>query len=138
MNNIENDMNLREAVNRREQHLSPIDDELNERLMQRMVNLPAEKPRYRLKVSFAAAIVAAACMLLLLILHKPQTEPPRLMAHHAICAEEEMRYWQEMEAMTTPERLAAHQQEIKEKGAQLAAYIQQRQIQPIIEENNEY
>ena len=40
--------------------------------------------------------------------------------------------------MTTPERLAAHQQEIKEKGAQLAAYIQQRQIQPIIEENNEY
>ena len=106
MNNIENDMNLREAVNRREQHLSPIDDELNERLMQRMVNLPAEKPRYRLKVSFAAAIAAAACMLLL--------------------------------AMTTPERLAAHQQEIKEKGAQLAAYIQQRQIQPIIEENNEY
>ena len=138
MNNIENDMNLREAVSRREQHLSPIDDDLNERLMQRMVNLPIEKPRYRLKVSFAAAIAAAACMLLLLILHKPQTEPPRLMAHHAICAEEEMRYWQEMEAMTTPERLAAHQQEIKEKGAQLAAYIQQRQIQPIIEENNEY
>ena len=138
MNNIENDINLREAISRREQHLSPVGDDQNERLMQRMMNLSTEKPRNRLKVSFAAAIAAAACMLLLLILHKPQTEPPRLMAHHAICAEEEMRYWQEMEAMTTPERLAAHQQEIKEKGAQLAAYIQQRQIQPIIEENNEY
>jgi hypothetical protein len=38
-----------------------------------------------------------------------------------------------MEAMTTPEKLAVHQQEIREKGEQLAAYIQQRQIQPIIE-----
>ena len=138
MNSIENDMNLREVVSMREQRVSPIDDDLNELLVQRMVNLPTEKPRYRLKVSFAAAIAAAACILLLLILHKPQTEPPRLLTHHAIFAEEEMRYWQEMETMTTPERLAAHQQEIMEKGEQLAAYIQQRQIQPIIEENNEY
>ena len=138
MNNIENDINLREAVSRREQHLSPIDDDLNERLMQRMTMLPTEKPRYRLKVSFAAAIAAAACILLLLILHKPQTEPPRLLTHHAICTEEEMHYWQKMEAMTTPEKLAVHQQEIREKGEQLAAYIQQRQIQPIIEENDEY
>ena len=119
-------------------YLSPIGDDQNERLMQRMMNLPTEKPRYRLKVSFAAAIAAAACILLLLILHNPQTEPPRLLTHHAIFAEEEMRYWQEMETMTTPERLAAHQQEIMEKGEQLAAYIQQRQIQPIIEEYNEY
>jgi hypothetical protein len=138
MNNIENDINLREAISRREQHLSPVGDDLNERLMQRMMNLSTEKPRYRLKVSFAAAIAAAACILLLLILHKPQTEPPRLLTRHAIFAEEEIRYWQEMETMTTPERLAAHQQEIMEKGEQLAAYIQQRQIQPIIEENNEY
>ena len=81
MNSIENDMNLRELVSRREQRVSPIDDDLNELLVQRMVNLPTEKLRYRLKVCFAAAIAAAACILLLLILHKPQTEPPRLLTH---------------------------------------------------------
>ena len=32
MNSIENDMNLREVVSRREQRVSPIDDDLNELL----------------------------------------------------------------------------------------------------------
>ena len=40
MNNIKNDINLREAISRHEQKLPPMPADLNERVMKRLSSLP--------------------------------------------------------------------------------------------------
>lgn len=45
MNELKNDINLREAVNRREQQLPPLPDNLNERVMKSLSPRPLQKER---------------------------------------------------------------------------------------------
>ena len=72
MNELENDKILREAVNRREQKLQPMSDELNGRLLQRLEEeqVPAKHHRPWLY----AAVAAAACIALLLVFHFTQEQ----------------------------------------------------------------
>ena len=69
MNDIRNDMNLQEAVNRREQQLEPMSADLNERLMGRLTSRPLEKER-KLKRKWLYGAVAIAASMLLLVLFK--------------------------------------------------------------------
>ena len=72
MNELNNDKNLREAVNRREQQLQPVSDDLNNRLLQRLEEelSPAKhKPLW-----IYAAVAAAACIALLLVFHFTQEQ----------------------------------------------------------------
>ena len=72
MNELNNDKNLREAVNRREQQLQPVSDDLNERLLQRLEEelSPAKhKPLW-----LYAAVAAAACIALLFVFHYTQEQ----------------------------------------------------------------
>ena len=75
MNDIKNDMNLREAVRRREQQQPALPDHLNERVMKRLVE-PKTAPKSRQLWSYAA-IAAAASIVLLIVFnigkqHRPQ------------------------------------------------------------------
>lgn len=70
MNELNNDKNLREAVNRREKKLQPVSDDLNDRLLQRLEEelSPAKhKPLW-----LYAAVAAAACIALLFVFHFTQ------------------------------------------------------------------
>lgn len=72
MNELNNDKNLREAVNRREQLLQPMSDDLNNRLLQRLEEeqAPAKhKPQW-----LYAAVAAAACIALFLVFHFTQDQ----------------------------------------------------------------
>ena len=63
MNDIKNDINLREAVRRQEQQLPPLPDDLNERVRKRIVESEtASKPR-RLWVYAAVAVAASIAVL---------------------------------------------------------------------------
>lgn len=70
MNELNNDKNLREAVNRREQQLQPVSDDLNDRLLQRLEEEQAPTKHHRLW--FYAAVAAAACIALLFVFHFTQ------------------------------------------------------------------
>lgn len=72
MNELNNDKNLREAVNRREQLLQPVSDDLNERLMQRLEEEPS--PAKRKPLWLYAAVAAAACIALFLVFHFAQEQ----------------------------------------------------------------
>ena len=72
MNELRNDKNLRQAVNRREQQLQPVSDDLNNRLLQRLEEelSPAKhKPLW-----LYAAVAAAACIALLFVFHYTQEQ----------------------------------------------------------------
>ena len=72
MNELNNDKNLREAVNRREQQLQALPDDLNDRLLQRLEEelSPAKhKPLW-----LYAAVAAAACIALLFVFHYTQEQ----------------------------------------------------------------
>ena len=72
MNELNNDKNLREAVNRREKKLQPVSDDLNNRLLQRLEEelSPAKhKPLW-----LYAAVAAAACIALLFVFHYTQEQ----------------------------------------------------------------
>ena len=70
MNELRNDKNLRQAVNRREQQLQALPDDLNERLLQRLEEEQAPAKHHRLW--FYAAVAAAACIALLFVFHFTQ------------------------------------------------------------------
>ena len=72
MNELNNDKNLREAVNRREQQLQPVSDDLNERLLQRLEEEQAPAKHHRLWLY--AAVAAAACIALFLVFHFTQEQ----------------------------------------------------------------
>lgn len=72
MNELNNDKNLREAVNRREQQLQPVSDDLNNRLLQRLEEEPSPAKHKRLWLY--AAVAAAACIALFLVFHFTQEQ----------------------------------------------------------------
>ena len=72
MNELKNDKNLRQAVNRREQQLQALPDDLNERLLQRLEEEQAPAKHHRLW--FYAAVAAAACIALLFVFHFTQEQ----------------------------------------------------------------
>lgn len=77
MNELNNDKNLREAVNRREQKLQPMSDDLNNRLLQRLEEEPS--PAKHKPLWLYAAVAAAACIALLLVFHftqEPSSQQP--------------------------------------------------------------
>lgn len=72
MNELNNDKNLREAVNRREQQLQPVSDDLNDRLLQRLEEEPS--PAKHKPLWLYAAVAAAACIALFLVFHFTQDQ----------------------------------------------------------------
>ena len=77
MNELNNDKNLREAVNRREQQLQPVSDDLNDRLLQRLEEEQAPAKHHR--PWLYAAVTVAACIALLLVFHftqEPSSQQP--------------------------------------------------------------
>ena len=77
MNELRNDKNLRQAVNRREQQLQALPDDLNERLLQRLEEEQAPAKHHR--PWLYAAVTVAACIALLLVFHftqEPSSQQP--------------------------------------------------------------
>ena len=72
MNELRNDKNLRQAVNRREQQLQALPDDLNERLLQRLKEEQAPAKHHRLWLY--ATVSAAACFALLFVFHFTQEQ----------------------------------------------------------------
>ena len=72
MNELKNDKNLRQAVNRREQQLQALPDDLNERLLQRLKEEQAPAKHHR--PWLYAAVAVAACIALLLVFHFTQEQ----------------------------------------------------------------
>lgn len=72
MNELNNDKNLREAVNRREQKLQSATDDLNKRLLQRLEEEPS--PAKHKPLWLYAAVAAAACIALFLVFHFTQEQ----------------------------------------------------------------
>ena len=72
MNELRNDKNLREAVNRREKKLQPVSDDLNNRLLQRLEEEPS--PAKHKPLWLYAAVAAAACIALFLVFHFTQEQ----------------------------------------------------------------
>ena len=84
MNELKNDTNLREAVSRREQKLPPMPENMNERVMKRLVE-PDAAPKSRRMWGYAA-IAAAASIALLLVFHsgKEQTTQEPVVAQQTV------------------------------------------------------
>ena len=72
MKELNNDKNLREAVNRREKKLQPVSDDLNDRLLQRMEEEQA--PAKHKPLWLYAAVAVAACIALFLVFHFTQEQ----------------------------------------------------------------
>lgn len=72
MNELNNDKNLREAVNRREQKLQSVTDDLNKRLLQRLEE--EQSPAKHKHLWIYAAVAAAACIALFLVFHFTQEQ----------------------------------------------------------------
>jgi len=84
MNELKNDMNLRQAVSRREQKLPPLPAELNERLMQRLGE-PETAPKAKTRRLWIYAAIAAAASIALFIIFnfgKQQTAEEPLVAQN--------------------------------------------------------
>ena len=92
MNDIKNDNNLREAINRREQQLEPMPADLNERLMLRIgeqpvLEQPETKTKHRVLWAYGAGIAAVAAGILLLVLfnfRQMQQEPTPVVAQQTM------------------------------------------------------
>ena len=85
MNELKNDINLREAVNRREQQLPPLPDGLNEKLMESLPLIPPEGKEMKRKwvsipwggIKGGLLIAAAASISLFFVFHTGQKESPQ-------------------------------------------------------------
>ena len=78
MNELKNDNNLREAVNRREQQLPPMPADLNKRLMQRIAESePARSETKPRRLWLYAAIAVAASIALLIVFHFGKEQTPQ-------------------------------------------------------------
>lgn len=73
MNNIRDDKNLQEAVNRREQRLEPMSADLNDRLMGNLTTGPLEKERKLKRKWLYGAVAIAAGIALLVLFNFSQT-----------------------------------------------------------------
>ena len=110
MNELKNDKNLRQAVNRREQQLPPMPADLNERLMQRIAESePARsetKPR-RWWLYAAVAVAASIALLIVFNFGKQQTPQEPLVAKHIV----EKPVVSEPEPVEEPESVAEEPQQ---------------------------
>lgn len=78
MNELKNDNNLREAVNRREQQLPPMPADLNKRLMQRIAESEPARPETKSRrLWIYAAVAVAASIALLIIFNFGQEQTPQ-------------------------------------------------------------
>ena len=78
MNELKNDNNLREAVNRREQQLPPMPADLNKRLMQRIAESePARSETKPRRLWLYAAVAVAASIALLIVFNFGQEQTPQ-------------------------------------------------------------
>lgn len=110
MNELKNDKNLRQAVNRREQQLPPMPADLNKRLMQRITE--SEPARFETKprrLWLYAAVAVAASIALLIVFHfgKQQTPQEPLVAKHIV----EKPVVSEPEPVEEPESVAEEPQQ---------------------------
>ena len=83
MNELRNDKNLQEAVNRREQKLPPLPADLNERLMQRLEEAEQTRPVAKQRHLWLYTAIAVAASIVLLIVFnfgKQQTSQEPLVA----------------------------------------------------------
>jgi len=110
MNELKNDKNLRQAVNRREQQLPPMPADLNERLMQRIEETePARSETKSRRLWIYAAVAVAASIALLIVFHfgKQQTPQEPLVAKHIV----EKPVVSEPEPVEEPESVAEEPQQ---------------------------
>ena len=137
MNDIKNDINLKEAVSRREQQLPPMPEGLNEKVMGSLEEydcLKKKTPLHRGR-GWRWVFLAAACVagFVVIFLARPQSreeQPPVVMEEPTFNFQLSTFNFQLDEGQTLMEEAQlAHQQEIKKKGERLAAYIQE-QIKP--------
>ena len=87
MNELKNDKNLRQAVNRREQQLPPMPADLNKRLMQRIAESEQARPETksrRLWIYAAVAVAASIALLIVFNFGKQQTPQEPLVAKQII------------------------------------------------------
>ena len=86
MNELKNDTNLREAVNRREQKMPPMPADLNERLMQRLEKAETAPVARQKRLWLYAAVAVAASIALLIVFHfgKEQTPQEPVVAQQTI------------------------------------------------------
>ena len=84
MNDIRNDKNLQEAVNRREQKLEPMPADLNDRLMESLTQRPLqrEKGLKRKWIYGAVAIAAGIALLVLFNFSQTSSDEASLLAQH--------------------------------------------------------
>ena len=73
MNDIRNDKNLQEAVNRREQQLEPMPADLNDRLMESLTQRPLQKEKGLKRKWIYGAVAIAAGIALLVLFNFSQT-----------------------------------------------------------------
>ena len=140
MNDIKNDINLKEAVSRREQQLPPMPEGLNEKVIK---SLPRPLPRRGERTEGVSSLslwrgwrwgfLAAACLagFIVIFLAPPKSaevQPPLALEKPMFNVQCSM-FNEPDEGQTPLEAQLAHQQEIKKKGERLAAYIQE-QIKP--------
>ena len=137
MNDIKNDINLKEAVSRREQQLPPMPEGLNEKVMGSLEEydcLKKKTPLHRGRgwrwVFLAAACVAGFVVIFLAPPKSAEKQQPVVMEEPTFNFQLSTFNFQLDEGQTLMEEAQlAHQQEIKKKGERLAAYIQE-QIKP--------
>ena len=126
MNNIEqilkHDDNLREAIRRNEEKQPTLPANLNERFMQRFEQ--QERRAKHRHTWFYPAIAVAASILLLLLLHEPRTENPIPSSQEASYVAE-ANSWQYEDEWAPMEKRMQRQQEIRERGERLSAYIRE-------------
>ena len=77
MNELKNDKNLREAVSRREQKLSPMPADLNERVMRGLTPRPLKKERELKRPWIYGAVAIAASIALLIIFNFREQQTPQ-------------------------------------------------------------
>ena len=73
MNDIRNDKNLQEAVNRREQQLEPMPTDLNDRLMESLTQRPVKREKGLKHKWIYGAVAIAASIALLVLFNLSQT-----------------------------------------------------------------
>jgi anti-sigma-K factor RskA len=133
MNDIKNDINLKEAVSRREQQLPPMPEGLNEKVMGSLEEydcLKKKTPLHRGRgwrwVFLAAACVAGFVVIFLAPPKSAEKQPPVVIEEPTFNFQLSTFNFQLDDGQTPLEAQLAHQQEIKKKGERLAAYIQEQ------------
>lgn len=120
------DQGLRLALQRKTESAEKMElpDDFTARLMQR-IEQKESKPKRRRVWLYPTIAAVAASVLLLFTLHRQPSESPAPQPPQ-IAKTEEVRVVQYENAQNVKDVFYAHQKEIKEKGARLAAYIQKR------------